>query len=75
MFQKNARLLPLLVALAMSSTGCATNSTPSPLPLPARLPPPSVELMEPPPSSGSYSANVQRLLSTWRERLTDSRPD
>lgn len=64
-------LLPL--ALALSLTACATNSTLSTSAQPAKLPPPPVELMVPPDLKESYSDSVQRLLLEWRQKLTDWR--
>ncbi len=73
MWKKNAGQLWLLAALALSLTGCATNSTPSPPPAkPAQIPPPPVELMQEP-SSGSYSDSVRQLLLEWQQRLIDWR--
>ena len=70
---KNARQLALPLALALSLTGCATNSTLSAPAQPAKAPPPPVELMAPPELKESYSDSVQRLLLQWRQKLTDWR--
>jgi len=73
MSRKNARrLLPLLV-LSLSLVGCATSSPPPVVVQPAQIPPPPPELMVQPDLSESYSDIVQRLLQTWRQRLTDWR--
>jgi hypothetical protein len=66
---KNAKRLWLLAVLVLSLTGCATNSTPSPPPLPGQIPPPPPELMEAPLSDG-YSESVRQLLLKWRLELT-----
>lgn len=63
----------LLLALALSLTGCATQWV-QPKPVqPARLPPPPAELMEPP-SSGSWSESVQQLYRRWQKLLTLGTP-
>ena len=69
--KRNARLLAPLLALTLSFVGCATPSTPLAPPVAApKIPPPSPELMQEPPLSGSYSEHVRRLLLEWQERLT-----
>lgn len=66
---RNAKRLGLLAVLVLSLTGCATNSTPSPPPLPLLIPPPSPDLMEPPPNV-DFSESVRLLLLRWRQELT-----
>ena len=67
--RKNWALLPALL-LALSSTGCATNSPPL-IVSPAKIPAPLPELVEPEDLSVSYSELVRNLLQTWRQKLTD----
>lgn len=57
---------PLLLALALSLTACAA---PSPSLRDNPQLPPAPALSEPIPPE-SYSQTVQRLLQTWREKLT-----
>lgn len=60
----------MLIALALSLTGCATPSPPEVIPTPLRLPAPP-PLTEPPPPK-SYSDSVRERLQIWRKRLTDT---
>ncbi len=73
--------IPLLLALLVSATGCATNSGATLPPAPApqvQLPPlpPEVEL-DPLPAwcleggSTTCSMRVQQLLKSWRQRLSE----
>lgn len=63
----------LLLVLALSLTGCATQWV-QPKPVqPVRLPPPPAELMQPP-SSGSWSESVQQLFRRWQKLLTPGTP-
>ena len=55
----------LLLVLGTSLVGCAS---PSPVLQDRPVLPPAPALSEPIPQE-SYSANVQRLLQTWREKL------
>lgn len=71
MRKTNARRLLLPLVLSLSLIGCATPSPPLQAARPAQIPPPPAELLEPPDLSSSYSELVQRLLQTWRQRLTD----
>ena len=75
---KNSRLpalliVPLLLALALSFIGCATQS-PSPRVAPPAIPQPPPALMISP-EPGTYSDAVQRLFNSWRLLLTPSKPD
>ena len=73
MSKRNAKPLLLPLVLALSLTGCATNSTLSPAPpQPVKIPPPPAELMQEP-SNESYSDSVQRLLYQWQQRLIEWR--
>jgi hypothetical protein len=55
----------MLILLGLSLTGCATHSVqPQPPQLPAR---PSLTVPQP---LTTYSDSVQKLLQTWREKLT-----
>lgn len=65
---RRSALPPLL--LAASLTGCATYS---PIVIEPMRPAPDPDLMVPP-SRDSYSQSVQRLLQSWRERLTPTPP-
>ena len=69
MHRNAANRLPglLLLALAMSVTGCATTLPPPSNSCP--VPPPAPALTEAPPSV-DYSISVQQLLKTWRARLS-----
>lgn len=70
--QSTKRLLPLMLALLLTSlTGCATNS-PSPVQQ-AKIPLPPPEIMEPEDLSESYSEIVRKLFKEWRGKLTDWR--
>ena len=75
MRKRNAgrRLLPLVLSLSL--IGCATSSPPQQPAVvqPAQIPPPPPEIMVEPDLSQSYSEIVQRLLSIWRQKLTDWR--
>lgn len=64
--QTNAPRLarPLLLALALSLTGCAASFPQAQVHLPARP-----ELSQQIPQE-SYSQSVHRLLQTWRAKLT-----
>ena len=68
---KRNALKPLLLALSLSLTACATTSPPSEPVNPPQIPPPPLELMEPEDLSSSYSEVVRLLLQTWRSKLTD----
>lgn len=59
---------PMLTALALSLSACATPSPPQAPPAPMRLPAPP-PLTEPAPSP-SYLETVQQTLKAWRQRLT-----
>lgn len=61
-------LAPMLLLLALSLTACSTVSKPQPGPT---LPQPPAELLEPLPSTQTYSARVRALLLEWRLRLTN----
>ncbi len=61
-------LAPMLLLLAMNLTGCSTPSKPQPVPT---LPQPPAELLEPQPSTQTYSDRVRALLLDWRQRLTN----
>ena len=63
------RRAALLIAL-VSLTACSTTLSPPKPVLPARLPPPPAELMEPP-TSESWSENVAALLRRWLKLLTE----
>ena len=62
-------VMPMLLALSL--IGCATPPAPPVAVCPANPPPPA--LSEPLPPQ-TYSANAQRLISTWRQSLTGSTP-
>jgi len=68
---KRNALKPLLLALSLSLTACATTSPPAEPVKPPQIPPPPPELMEPEDLSGSYSDIVRLLLQNWRGKLTD----
>lgn len=68
-----SRLAPLLIVLAVVSTGCATQLPPSPPARPPQIPPPPAELMQPP-ASGSWSESVQQLYRKWLKLLTPATP-
>lgn len=73
MLQRNAPRLPamMLIALALSSTGCASNSVPPVADCPAN--PPAPALSQPMPAV-SYSLSVQASFKAWREKLTGTQP-
>lgn len=64
-------LKPLLLALSLSLTACATTSPPAEPVKPPQIPPPPAELMEPEDLSVTYSELVRRTLQEWRGKLTD----
>ena len=70
MSSKNARMILMPLLLALSLSGCATNSPPLVV-KPAQVPPPPAELMQELDLSESYSDIVRRLLLDWHKRLTD----
>ena len=69
--QRNAPKLPalMLIALALSWTGCASTSPPPQGVCPAN--PPAPALSEPIPPQ-TYSLSAQELIKAWRLRLTGS---
>ncbi len=67
------RRAPLLIVLAVVSTGCATQLPPSQPARPPQIPPPPAELMQPP-ASGSWSESAQQLFLKWLKLLTPATP-
>jgi hypothetical protein len=59
-------MLPLLMLLALSVTGCATTSLPVVPPSPT-LPTPPLPLTPTP--SVSYSSSAQKNIQSWRQKL------
>lgn len=63
----------LLLLLALTLTGCATQWAAPRSVAPIRLPAPPAELMEPMPS-GSWSESVQQLFRRWLKLLETGKP-